>query len=262
MRTITWALIALMAIQSALGILLSGRYRDVEWITAAWFANDWITLLVAVPLLCFSHVRVRRGDVRQMLILIGLVGYAVYNYAFYLFGAKLNVFFPLYVLGFVGGVVTLLVTCARLDIDDVARALRPHTPERLAGGYLVFVAAGLTSVWLGMWGAYAFAGRPTPIEPEAFKVVAALDLTLMVPALAIGGVLLWQREPWGYVVAPLAAIQAAMYLLVLSVASLVAVHRGLAKAPGELAIWGPLAICTLSIALALLWNANGRLARS
>jgi hypothetical protein len=35
-----------------------------------------------------------------------------------------------------------------------------------------------------MWAAYAFAGRPTPIEPEAFKVVAALDLCLMGPALA------------------------------------------------------------------------------
>lgn len=69
---------------------------------------------------------------------------------------------------------------------------------RLIGGYLVFVAIGLAIVWLGMWGAYAFAGRPTPIDPEAFKVVAALDLSFMVPTLTVGGVLLWKRRAWGY----------------------------------------------------------------
>jgi hypothetical protein len=49
--------------------------------------------------------------------------------------------------------------------------------------------------------------RPTPIDPEPFKVVAALDLSLMVPALGIGGVLLWKRRPSGYLIATIAAIQ-------------------------------------------------------
>jgi hypothetical protein len=40
-----------------------------------------------------------------------------------------------------------------------------------------------------MWTAYVFAGRPTPVDPEAFKIVAALDLSLMVPALTVGGIL-------------------------------------------------------------------------
>ena len=54
MRTpylLTAALAALMAVQSALGVLFQGQYRDPEWIRAAWFGNDWVTLVVAVPLL-------------------------------------------------------------------------------------------------------------------------------------------------------------------------------------------------------------------
>jgi hypothetical protein len=66
-----------------------------------------------------------------------------------------------------------------------------------------------------VWAAYIFAGRPTPVEPEAFKVVAALDLSLMVPALITGAVWLWRRAAWGYVVASVASIQGALYLLVL-----------------------------------------------
>lgn len=45
------ALAVLMVVQSSLGLLFQRQYRDVEWIKATWFGNDWVTLVVAVPLL-------------------------------------------------------------------------------------------------------------------------------------------------------------------------------------------------------------------
>jgi hypothetical protein len=72
--------------------------------------------------------------------------------------------------------------------------------------------------------------------------------------LTAGGVLLWRRHPWGYVIAAIASIQGALYLLVLSVNSVVAIQRGLASAPGELPIWGTLTLVTTVIALVLLAN--------
>src|SRR2546421_454355 len=80
----------------------------------------------------------------------------------------------------------------QIDPPAVAAQFRAATPVRVVGGYLVFVAAGLGGVWLLMWAAYVFGGRPTPVEPQAFKIIAALDLSLMVPALGAGGVLLWR----------------------------------------------------------------------
>jgi hypothetical protein len=154
--------------------------------------------------------------------------------------------------------VTLGLLLSHLDVRVLAPSLRPETPIRLLGGYLAFVAVGLATVWLGLWGAYAFAGRPTPLDPEAFKVVAALDLSLTVPALATGGVLLWRQRPWGYVIAAVAAIQGALYLLVLSVSSAIAIRRGLAIAAGELPIWAPLAAFTAVAAIILLRSAPGR----
>ena len=105
-----------------------------------------------------------------------------------------------------------------------------------------------------MWAAYVFAGRTTPVEPEAFKLVAALDLSLMVPALMTGGVLVWKRRPWGFVIATITSIQAALYLLVLSINTVVLIQRGIARAPGELPIWGPLTLFTAAVALLLLTN--------
>jgi hypothetical protein len=45
------ALAALMVVQSVLGLVFPGEYRDVEWIRATWFGNDWVTLAVGAPLL-------------------------------------------------------------------------------------------------------------------------------------------------------------------------------------------------------------------
>jgi hypothetical protein len=44
-------LAALMLTQSALGLLFPGAYRDVAWIRATRYGNDWVTLAVTVPAL-------------------------------------------------------------------------------------------------------------------------------------------------------------------------------------------------------------------
>jgi len=253
----------LMTAQAALGRLLEGQYRDVAWIRATWFGNDLVTLFVAVPLLVTALVLVRRGSVRALILWLGLLGYSVYNYAYYMLGAALNAFFPLYVVLLILSVVTLILVVSRIAAPQVAAALRAQTPVRVIGGYFIFVAVGLSLVWFGMWAAYVFAGRPTPVEPEAFKLVAALDTSIMVSLMAFGGVLLWRRNAWGGIVAGLAGIQGSLYLIVLSVNAGVAISRGLVEAPGELPVWGGLAVTTVTATAALLkgFKAPGTLDR-
>ncbi len=250
-------LAVLMVAQSVLGRVYPGQYRDAQWIRLTWFGNDWLTLAVAVPLLVASLLLSRRGSVRGLLLWLGTLGYGAYNYAYYMLGAALNAFFPLYVVALLVSVATLILALSRIEVAQVAACFRPKTPVRVVGGYLVFVASGLSLVWMGTWAAYIFAGRPTPVEPEAFKLVAALDTAVMVPALALGGILLWRRNAWGYVVAAIASVQGSLYLLVLSINSAVEILRGLAEAPGELPLWGTLAATTAAVTLLLMVNARG-----
>ncbi|MDR7419016.1 MAG: hypothetical protein QN178_08905 [Armatimonadota bacterium] len=248
----------LMATQAVLGLVFPDGYRDTGYVRATWCGNDWVTLVVGVPVLITGLLLERRDSVRGRLAWMGALGYGVYNYAFYLFGAALNVFLPLYVGTFLLALVPLILALSCTDAAGVAATFRSSTPVRLVGGYLIVVAAGLTAVWLGMWAAHVFAGRPTPVDPEAFKIVAALDLTVMVPALLTGGVLLRRKHPWGYVIAPIAAIQGALYLLVLSVNSVIFIVRGLAEVPGELPVWGILTTATSAAAMLLLMNTQER----
>lgn len=245
-----------MAAQAALGRLFPGQYRDVEWIAVTWIGNDWVTLVVAAPVLVLGMRLASRDSNRGLLLWLGAVAYAVYNYAFYLFGAALNAFFLLYVVSLIVAAAILILALGRLDAGGVAAGFRRTVPVRLIGGYLVFTGAGLAAVWIVMWAAHVFGGRPTPVDPQAFKVVAALDLWLMSPALVAGGILLWRRRPWGYVIAGLASIQGALYLLVLSVNAAIAIQRGLAAPPGELPLWGILTVCTGTAAALLLVHAD------
>lgn len=253
---LSWTLAVLASIQAVLGLVMSEQYRDVEWIKLTWFGNDWVTLLVGVPLMVAALMLARRGSVRGTLLWLGLLAYFLYNYAYYLLGAAMNVFFALYVALFVLSAATLILALVSVDQASVARSFGPSTPARTLGGYLVFVATGLSAVWMGVWAAHVFAGKPTPIAVEAFKLVAALDMTIMVPALLAGGVLLWKRSTWGFALAAMASIQGALYLLVLTVNTLFSFQRGLTKPPGELPIWGSLALFTSVAAILLLLNAR------
>lgn len=99
----------LMVVQSVLGLVFRGQYRDAEWIRLTWFGNDWVTLVVATPLLVASLLLARRGSVRGLLLWLGVVGYGAYNYAYYMLGAALNAFFPLYVAALLVSVATLVL---------------------------------------------------------------------------------------------------------------------------------------------------------
>jgi hypothetical protein len=239
-----------MTVQAALGLLFRNQYRDVEWIAATWVGNDLVTLIVAIPLLVAGMRAAAHGYERGRIVMLGVLAYGVYNYAYYLFGAALNVFLPVYVLTFVCSAWALVVSVTAVDVSKVRAVGR--LPLRFIGGYFVVVGVGLVVAWVGMWAAHVFFGRATPIEPEAFKLVAALDLSLMAPLLILSGVQLWHRRLAGCLAGAVAGIQASIYLTVLSVNSTFAVRSGRVEAPGELPVWGMLAATTIVSTLLLL----------
>lgn len=251
------AVAGLLAAQSLLGIVFARAYRDATWIRATWWGNDWVSLLAAAPLLAAASQAARRGSVRGLLVMIGMLGYAVYNEGFYLFGAALNAFFPLYVLVLGLSAVTLVLTVRQVGVDLVEASFSPRTPRRTLGAYLATIGVGLAAAWLGLWAGYIARGAPLPHrDPQAFATIAALDLELMVPALVTGGVLLWRRHRFGGLVATAAAVQATGYLVVLTVASAVSLAWRTASGTGEVPVWGALTLVTATAAGVLLSDAG------
>lgn len=248
----SWSLSAivagLMAIQSAVGLLVPTIYRDAGWVTAAWYGNDLVTLLVAVPVLIWALRAVRRGSRRAELVWYAMLGYSVYNYAYYLFGARLNWFFPVYVILFILPIFALILAVGRLDARAVAAWFSERTPIRWIGGYMLFTGVGLVLAWTTQWASFMLTGTTPDIGEEAFRLIAAMDLTFMVPWLLVGAVLLMRRRPWGYVISSIIITKGATYTLVLTVTSTVAALRGVEGTLEQIPIW---AAWTLAGALAL-----------
>ena len=249
---LTATLAVLVLAQCSLGLLMPEVYVDPAWIKAAWFSNDLVTLVVALPFLIVTSKLARQGSPRGFLVWVGVLGYCAYNYAYYLLGVALNAFFSIYVIALGVSAVALILALSRANVAELAASFRNRAPMRIVSGYLIFVGAGLACAWLATWAAHFFTGKPTPVAPEAFKLVAALDLSLMVPMLVTGGILLWRKQAWGYVIATIASVQGALYLAVLSTSSLVAIQRTLVKAPGEVPMWRALALLMGASAVVLV----------
>src|SRR5688500_7194686 len=77
----------LAGIASLGGLFLKGLYRDNLLVTSAWKGNDLVTLFVAIPILIAAIAFSKRGSLKAQLVLLGILDYMLYNYAFYLFGA-------------------------------------------------------------------------------------------------------------------------------------------------------------------------------
>src|SRR4029079_11617041 len=71
---------------SVLGLAVEGLYHDGAWAAQAFRGGDLVTLIVAAPLLVVGTILAQRGSARGTAVWLGMVGYAIYNYAFYVFG--------------------------------------------------------------------------------------------------------------------------------------------------------------------------------
>lgn len=236
---------ALMLVQSLSGLLFPNLYRDPLWIRYAWKGNDLVTLVFVVPVLAFAIARPREPRFRAWTR--GLFAYGVYNYAYYLFGASLNAFFPLYVVLFASSIVAL----ARSMLDREEIEVRSSIGIKIASGTLIVTGIALLLVWIAQWVKYVFYGQSIDAGPDVMRLIAALDCSVMVPALVAGGVLLWRRQSFGLVLAPAASIMSATYMFVLFAGTLFAARAGIPGMASQLPLWGALVI-VLGITTALL----------
>jgi hypothetical protein len=214
------AVVALMAAAASVGGLwLTDLYRATPEIVAVWRSTDRITLVVALPLLLASLALALRGSPRAQIVWMGLIGYMLYNYAFYLYGAAFNRFFLLYICLTALSIYALIFGLMSINVTNIGRIFRASTPVRWIGGYMLFFALGLGGVEIASIIQTITFGHIPP-DIAKLQIIYATDLTLLVPGVLLGGWLLLRRQLWGYIVAAMVNIKAVAYVLVLLTMSL------------------------------------------
>ena len=242
----------LMCTQAILGIF-AGIYLDTGWIKETWLGNDIITLVVVVPILFLCIIIWNRIG---KIISIGILGYSIYNYAYYILGAELNKLFLLYVVIISLSIITLIyILSTKNEILSEFDKLIVGKNYIYPAIVFLFIGVGLGAVWIINWANYAFAGKALPQSSSIFRLIASLDLVLMINPLIAGGILLLKKNRQGICIGSIIGVQAFLYLLILCLNSvLISIKYG--NFPGELPVWGILIIIEGSGIVMLLLNLN------
>jgi len=201
-------LLAVLLIVSSVAGLLYGRrglYDPYPAAPAALVGQDAVTLAVGLPLLLTSVWLTRRGSARGLLLWTGTLFYFAYSYYFYVTGG-FNALFLVYVAIVSASLYGLLSLLFALAPEDLRARFGTGTPTRLVGGFMVGYSLLFAFMWVGMSLASAASGtRPD----EVVRSVVAVDCTVLLPLLFFGGLRLWRRTAWGYVLGGLLLVKMA-----------------------------------------------------
>lgn len=212
--TVSLLVAALMTITSVAGLLLGAAVLyDVDAkLLPAFVGQDALNLLVGLPLLLGSMWLTRRGSLIGLLLWPGALFYVLYDYGYYLLGAPYGVFFLPYIALMTVSAYAMVAIVVSIDAGAVRARIGQAIPNRLTGGFLAAVALLFSALWTAISVSMLISG----VVEEVPRIVTIMDLTIQLPALFVGGVLLWRRQPIGYVVASGLLLQAAAYLAGLS----------------------------------------------
>ncbi len=247
----------LTLVASAGGLFISNLYRDnSSFILIGWYGNDLVTFFVAFPLLVITLILSIRGSQRAQLVWLGMLDYTLYNYAFYLFGAALNRFFLIYVALFTLSIFALIFGLANIDVNSISQKFQARTPVKWVSSYMMCWAILLGIAWIGQWLSFVVTGQlpQSGLDMNGFKLVATLDLSLVVSGLVLGAIWLWKRRPWGYVLAVMFNVKGFTYTLVLTVGSLLQANAGIEGTAALVPLWIFLGIACLISSMILLRN--------
>jgi len=226
----SWLIVALMVVASLAGLAVGHLYADAAWGREALRGGDLVTLALVVPVFAVTLARVGHGSARARAVWMGLLAYGVYDYAYYVFGARFNDIFLLHITLFSLSVFALATALPVIARGPDAHMCRPRA-ARWGGAFLVVVGLLQGALWLFVLIRNAVTGELIAHVPVAGQhLVFALDLSLLVPSLIVAGVLLARRRPSGYVFGVAMAVMGAAYQVNLLVSGAFQAHAHVAGA--------------------------------
>jgi len=232
----------------------TGLYRyDSKSMTAQAIAQDWVTLIIGVPLLIVSLVLFQKGLFRGRLLLAGTIGYFLYTYTTYAFLSAFNYLYLIYVALFSISLFSFAFVIKSIKTDQIKEKINEKLPRRSVSIYLIFLATMLLFLWLGRIGpALIYNQAPFGLDHYSTPVIQSLDLGVIVPLCFISAVLLWKRSPWGYLLTAILMIKG--FTLFLAILSMIVgqIHTGVEIHVTELVLFPVFAVIGITMTIMFL----------
>lgn len=167
-------------------------------------AQDYVTLIVGIPLLLMALLWARTGSLKGRFLLAGTLAYFLVTYLFYLVMGMYNVLFLVYTTLLGLTFFAFALTLISFKLEQLPGFFKEKTPVKMTGGFLIFNSAAISLLWLSIVVPPLADGSIIPQQTEHYTtlIVQGLDLGLLLPLSFLSGVLLMRRKPFGYLLAP------------------------------------------------------------
>lgn len=180
-----------------------GLYRyDTLFTGAANRGNDLITFVLAIPLLLYALVQYRQNSLRGGLLLLGTFVYFLYLYGSYALGIAFNPLFLVYIALFSATLFAVVLLFSSVDRQLLADHLAPTLPRRGIAIFMLISGLATLVIWLQPLLDALLQNKPSPaLGTYTTTITDVLDLGIITPATFIAGILIWRRNPTGYLIA-------------------------------------------------------------
>lgn len=189
-------------------------YRDSVSVAAQGIASDFITLVIAIPVLLLSLVLYNKKSLKGKILLTGILGYFLYTYVSYVFLWNYNFMFLVYVMLMSLSMISFILMMTSYDYANFKNHFHDKTPLKLIGIFQIVIGAFVMMMWLGtIVGGLINNETPSLLEHYTTLVIQALDLGIVVPAAIISGILILKKDNLGYILSSVIIIKATMMFI-------------------------------------------------
>ena len=238
---LTQVLVVFLAIASYYGAFVPGIYaRDSASMGTQGLGQDMFDLFVIVPLLLFAMVLTLRGNRIAFMVLGGTIFYVLYSYVIYAFGVHFNRLFLVYCTVLGTSLYAFLIYAIELNSLQVHRWFGDRTPTRSTGIYFIIVAVLFYLLWLkDVVPAILGNSVPAGVTDNDLLVnpIHVLDIAIALPGLIVTAVLLFRKQPLGYLFAPVYLIFTILLALALIAMVVALKQKGIVEDVSIMAIF-------------------------
>ncbi|HEY3310810.1 MAG TPA: hypothetical protein VGK00_04145 [Anaerolineales bacterium] len=218
-------------------------YYDTVSSAAQMQGNDFITLLVGLPLLVVSTWLAFRGSIRGRLLLTGTLGFFLYTYMSMSTLTAYNFLFLVYVALFALSLYAFVLSMMSFDLASLPGQFSDKLPRGWIAGLMFVVAGFLGLAWLGRILMPLLQNQVPALENTTTLVIQFMDLGLIVPLAVLAGFLLLRKSAWGYLLASVMLTKGVTLGLGVSA---MAINMAMQGVPDSLGIMIPFLVITIA----------------
>jgi hypothetical protein len=224
--------------------------------------QDFVTLLIGIPLLLVAAYWASRGSLRGQVLQAGCLWYFTYTYLLMAFGGAYNQLFLGYVALYSASLFAFILSLLTINLQRLPQHFAPTFARRIIAWLSMAIGGMLALLWLGRIIPALPSGTP-PFGLESYSTlfVQAGDLGLVVPLAIITGICLLRHQPVGYLLASVILVKGATLGLALIAMTISMAIAGIAIAPMEIVFFGIVTLFSIMGSLHLLTSLTSQARR-